>query len=211
MTLSATHKPSSNSSWLYTRALPLLVMCMATIMTALTIVTNHALHAELEQSQRLLDSCSKQNLDLSEVNIDAVTVTAMATTTVYVTTSIPMTPPSPTSEVLPEASLVTSLAPPSETVLVSTPGDQSTSTTATTTMMTVTPTIISQPSTTQSLPDDSALLPINDMPFLFPIRFDISALDIPDAARNTAHFVMRGLGAAWHLCRKVYHYPLDPP
>ncbi|KAI0699993.1 hypothetical protein BC835DRAFT_1540845 [Cytidiella melzeri] len=202
--ITSTHKRAS-SNWLYAWGLPMMLVCtMATAMAMRVMATNQTLHAELMQSQEAMESCSKKLLNIPGIEFETVTVTA--TTTVYATSTVSSCRPPSKSEPV-------SLAVASTSQPTSRESKTSTQPTEPSTMMTVTPTVptTSKPSATRSLPEDSALLPINDMPFLFPIRFDISSLDIPDAARNTAHVVMRGLGIAWEFCRKVYHYPLDPP
>lgn len=54
-------------------------------------------------------------------------------------------------------------------------------------------------------PQVQSLLPVNTMPFTWPIK-----LDIVVDAKASLQAVIRGLGTLWRVCRKIYHYPLDP-
>jgi hypothetical protein len=56
-----------------------------------------------------------------------------------------------------------------------------------------------------SQPQVQALLPINSLPLIWPLKFDLLV-----DARATLGVVLRGLGKVWRVCKKVYHYPLDP-
>jgi hypothetical protein len=56
-----------------------------------------------------------------------------------------------------------------------------------------------------SRPQVQALLPVNSLPFPWPLK-----LDLLNDARATLDAVLRGLGTVWWVCKKVYHYPLDP-
>ncbi|EKM55037.1 uncharacterized protein PHACADRAFT_208567 [Phanerochaete carnosa HHB-10118-sp] len=74
---------------------------------------------------------------------------------------------------------------------------------------TLMPTVLPEPEPSASPTD--AILPIRDLPFLWPIHIDIPPLEIPRTVRATAAVFARGFGFAWQLCRRVFHYPLDPP
>ena len=48
-----------------------------------------------------------------------------------------------------------------------------------------------------------SLMPITN--FMWPVTFEI-----PEELQHTLKVVLKGLGVFWQVCRKVYHYPLDP-
>lgn len=55
-------------------------------------------------------------------------------------------------------------------------------------------------------PDDDSLSLIDVLPFPWPLK-----LDLPPVAQQTVDTVLEGFGVIWHVFRRVYHYPLDPP
>lgn len=55
-------------------------------------------------------------------------------------------------------------------------------------------------------PDDDSLSLIDVLPFPWPLK-----LDLPPIAQQTVDTVLEGFGVIWHVFRRVYHYPLDPP
>ncbi|KAI0086434.1 hypothetical protein BDY19DRAFT_908395 [Irpex rosettiformis] len=210
ITLTGTSKPS-NSGWLYACILAVIVCTMATTLAARTMKTSHALFAELGQAQQALESCSSKYLEYS--GVDAETVIITETSTIYATSTVSTIStvmqqqrPLPTPNLPLEATTSIIQYYPDE----STDSETALHSTSSTTMTTITQTLV-KATPTNTPPDDSSLSPITDMTFPFPVRFDISSFDIPDAARNTAQVVLRGLGLAWQFCRKVYHYPLPPP
>ncbi|KAH9043385.1 hypothetical protein EDB85DRAFT_1914947 [Lactarius pseudohatsudake] len=54
--------------------------------------------------------------------------------------------------------------------------------------------------------EHNALLPVQGLPFPWPIRFEL-----PFTREVAIEAVNHGLGIAWEFLRRVYHYPLDPP
>ncbi|KAF8275179.1 hypothetical protein EI94DRAFT_36799 [Lactarius quietus] len=52
----------------------------------------------------------------------------------------------------------------------------------------------------------NALLPMQSLPFSWPIRFEL-----PFTREVAIEAVNQGLGIAWEFLRRLYHYPLDPP
>ena len=56
-----------------------------------------------------------------------------------------------------------------------------------------------------SYPQVQALIPVNNLPFSWPLELDLLV-----DARATLSAVLRGLGTVWRVCKKIYHYPLDP-
>jgi len=52
----------------------------------------------------------------------------------------------------------------------------------------------------------NALLPIERFPLLWPIRFEL-----PFTREQALQAVEHSLGVAWHILRRLYHFPLDPP
>ncbi|KAI0819060.1 hypothetical protein BC629DRAFT_1466217 [Irpex lacteus] len=211
---------ASGSGWLYTSCVLAVIVCtMATAMAVRLARANGVLVAELAKAQQSLEARALEQSGEVLPGVDVVeTVTVTATTTIFAVSTVStvstvtLDHPVPTPEVVSQeaasTSTSTSTSSPADTTTLDseTAARSSTSTTLTT----VTPTVLK--ATPTNLPhEDSALTPITDMTFPFPIRFDISSFDIPEAARNTAQVVARGLGLAWQFCRKVYHYPLDPP
>ncbi|KAH9951863.1 hypothetical protein B0H21DRAFT_407 [Amylocystis lapponica] len=64
--------------------------------------------------------------------------------------------------------------------------------------------------------EPNALLAIHDLPFPWPLRFDLTQIhlppfEIPESARASVDAMMNGLEVMWQIFRKVLHYPLDPP
>ncbi|KAI0317461.1 hypothetical protein OF83DRAFT_1292220 [Amylostereum chailletii] len=51
-----------------------------------------------------------------------------------------------------------------------------------------------------------ALLAIRQLPFQWPIHFEV-----PFTTQQAVDTVLDGLGVAWQILRKLYHYPLPPP
>ncbi|KAI0340066.1 hypothetical protein BDW22DRAFT_1360573 [Trametopsis cervina] len=203
--LTPASSPSGSSPFYIWGALAVVLCIMSTAMALHVMASNHTLQAELQQSQQALEACSKIPLDLPAVETETVTITSV--TTIYATPTGAQHEPrhasGPSSQSQSETQVSSSR--PAETLTT-------TSTTPSSTVLsTVTPTV--PVPTTSSTPQstEDALLPLGDMPFLLPIKFDFSAFEIPDTARDAAQVVLRGLGIAWQFCRKVYHYPLDPP
>ena len=172
-----------------------MVICtIPTTISLLTMSENRLLIAERSEMKQALDALSASLAALptetplpltvtsTHLSVSTVTVAPLPTTQVHIERAADPVPSSSTSTSKPEP-------------LSSIP--------------TLTPTVIS--SSTPSASPTDAILPIHDMPFLWPIHFDIPPLDIPETARATAAVLVRGLGFAWQLCRKVFHYPLDPP
>ncbi|KAH9005000.1 hypothetical protein EDB86DRAFT_3187498 [Lactarius hatsudake] len=54
--------------------------------------------------------------------------------------------------------------------------------------------------------EHNALLPVQGLPFPWPIRFEL-----PFTREVAIEAVNHGLGIAWEFLRRLYHYPLDPP
>lgn len=54
--------------------------------------------------------------------------------------------------------------------------------------------------------EHNALLPIERLPLLWPIRFEF-----PFTREQALEVVEHGLGVAWQILRRLYHFPLDPP
>ena len=52
----------------------------------------------------------------------------------------------------------------------------------------------------------NALLPIERIPILWPIR-----LELPFTREQALEAVEHGLSVAWEILRRLYHFPLDPP
>jgi hypothetical protein len=52
----------------------------------------------------------------------------------------------------------------------------------------------------------NALLPIERLPILWPIR-----LELPFTREQALEAVEHGLSVAWQILRRLYHFPLDPP
>jgi len=52
----------------------------------------------------------------------------------------------------------------------------------------------------------NALLPIEHLPILWPIR-----LELPFTREEALEAVEHGLSVAWQILRRLYHFPLDPP
>lgn len=55
-------------------------------------------------------------------------------------------------------------------------------------------------------PQVQSLLPANPLPLIWPLKFDLLV-----DAQATLGAILRGLGTVWRVCKKVYHFPLDPP
>ncbi|KIP07813.1 hypothetical protein PHLGIDRAFT_406713 [Phlebiopsis gigantea 11061_1 CR5-6] len=150
-----------------------------------------ATSARLDAKEQALAQYSSLSLLPTEVPEPAtITTTIYATTTATATTTVTLQPSAPSAS---------STRTPAEPVHSPSPATSKA-------LPTLTPTVpASSPTSTD------ALLSIRDLPFLWPLHFDIPPLEIPETARATALAVWRGLGRAWEICRKVYHYPLDPP
>jgi hypothetical protein len=54
--------------------------------------------------------------------------------------------------------------------------------------------------------EHNALLAIERLPLLWPIR-----LELPFTREQALEAVEHGLGVAWQILRRLYHFPLDPP
>jgi hypothetical protein len=54
--------------------------------------------------------------------------------------------------------------------------------------------------------EHNALLPVEHLPFLWPIRFEL-----PFTREQALEVVEHGLSVAWQILRRLYHFPLDPP
>ncbi|KAG1761685.1 hypothetical protein EDD22DRAFT_895111 [Suillus occidentalis] len=60
--------------------------------------------------------------------------------------------------------------------------------------------------TPSSPPEENSLSLFDVLPFSWPLK-----LDLPPIAQQTVDTVLEGFGVVWHVFRRVYHYPLDPP
>ncbi|THG99822.1 hypothetical protein EW026_g2589 [Hermanssonia centrifuga] len=186
----ASRTQSSMSGWL---ALAVIACMIPTVVALLAIADKQVLGAELAQVQHALDNCNAALEGAAVIVPETITETRTMTTTIH--TASPSQHKwwsSPDSSSETDSPAVPTMLPSPST---------------STAIPTLTPTV---PPKTLS-PTETSLLPIRDLPFLWPIRFDIPSLEIPEAARSTAAAVMRGIGMAWHVFRKVLHYPLDPP
>ncbi|KZP21536.1 hypothetical protein FIBSPDRAFT_1044077 [Athelia psychrophila] len=97
-------------------------------------------------------------------------------------------------------------APPAATVEAwSSSTTLSSSTTSTTsTTSTSSPSPASIPTITPTADAQTmSLMPITN--YVWPIAFEL-----PEDLQHTMKVVLKGLGVFWQVCRKVYHYPLDP-
>ncbi|KAL6301581.1 hypothetical protein BKA93DRAFT_919584 [Sparassis latifolia] len=62
--------------------------------------------------------------------------------------------------------------------------------------------------------ESHSLLSLSDESFAWTLRFELPVLklpEVPETARAPMDALINGLGAVWHIFRKVLHYPLDPP
>ncbi|GJE96428.1 hypothetical protein PsYK624_126250 [Phanerochaete sordida] len=190
-------QPKSGSPAGWWTILAVVICTIPTVISLLTMSENRTLITERGEMKQALDALSASLAALPTETPLPLTVTS---THLSVSVSTVTIRPEPTQ---PSPEQVVTPIPSSST---STPTTTSTIASASS-LPTLTPTVIS--ASTPSATD--AILPFRDLPFLWPIHFDIPPLDIPETARATAAVLARGLGFAWQLCRKVFHYPLDPP
>lgn len=54
--------------------------------------------------------------------------------------------------------------------------------------------------------ENNALLPLEHLPLLWPIKFEL-----PFTKEEALEAIEHGLGVAWQILRRLYHFPLDPP
>jgi len=181
-------------------------------MVALLLLANRSImETELLSTRSALDLCAA-NLDSCNEPGPTVTVTATIFTAPpptqnkwwFTTESL-----ASTDELTSPTSLSTSLTPPPSSTLVPT-------LIPTIPVQTIpTPAPAPAPTSTPTITENFALSAIRDLPFLWPLRFEFPAvlddMDIPEKARTTVAYAIRGLGLAWQVFRKVLHYPLDPP
>lgn len=52
----------------------------------------------------------------------------------------------------------------------------------------------------------NALIPIEHLPLLWPIKFEL-----PFTREQALEVIEHSLGVAWQILRRLYHFPLDPP
>lgn len=62
------------------------------------------------------------------------------------------------------------------------------------------------PGDTSAHGEHNALLPIQGLPFTWPIQFEL-----PFTREVAIEAVNHGMSIAWEFLRRLYHYPLDPP
>lgn len=62
------------------------------------------------------------------------------------------------------------------------------------------------PGDTSAHGEHNALLPVQGLPFPWPIRFEL-----PFTREVAIDVVNHGMSIAWEFLRRLYHYPLDPP
>jgi hypothetical protein len=148
-----------------------------------------------------LASAREYALSLATFVAEPITEYVPTTTTLYSTVTVTVTantrPPTPNSfaasEPVSTISTTSRISIPTPPVIP----------TLTPSVPTVTP--------TPSASSTHAVSLIRDLPFLWPIHFDFPPINLPETARVATDALLRGFGFAWQLCRKVYHYPLDPP
>ncbi|KAJ3553512.1 hypothetical protein NM688_g3571 [Phlebia brevispora] len=184
-----------------------LILCMVPTAVALLAMTDkHVIGIELAEAHRSLESCSVALQAAADIpDPEPVTVTATRTVFSTIYTASPSqakwwNAPGAASEAEAEKSAITEAAsqPPSLSVPTSSP---------------VIPTFSTIPPASTSSPPskESEVSVVRDMPFLWPIRFDVPSLEIPETARIAATTIWRGVGIVWYLIQRVIHYPLDPP
>lgn len=205
------------------RSLQIAALVLPTAAALSLFANQSALVTELSQAKLALAQCSASVAEGCPVIVETVIVTA--TETIYTASSQSHSRWWHSSS---DSSTSTSLAP---SVFIST-STSSTSTTSsvpsssssvryvslTTTVPTVTPTR-SIPTTTSNPPpplvsqsqSHSNALILPNITFPWFVKLDILQLEIPEQARVTLSYAVRGFGFAWQLVRKVIHYPLDPP
>ena len=54
--------------------------------------------------------------------------------------------------------------------------------------------------------EHNALLPMEHLPLLWPIRFEL-----PFTREQALEAIEHSMGVAWQILRRLYHFPLDPP
>ena len=174
------------------------VMAIASAFVALLAVAGQqGMANELAQTKLAVAEYSSLAAFVPEPATVTITSTTYVSTTLYATVTVTERTIEPSSAAATESILSSS------TTLRTKISQASAAPTLTSTVPTITP--------SPAASSTDAVSPIRDLPFLWPIHFDIPPVDLPVAARATADAIMRGLGFAWQLCRKVYHYPLDPP
>ncbi|KAI0950172.1 hypothetical protein AcV7_008720 [Taiwanofungus camphoratus] len=98
-----------------------------------------------------------------------------------------------------------------ESTASTSPSDTISTSVSSVTIPAVTPTLVSTSTATKPPNEQNALLDLNALVLSWPIRFNLATFKFAESTRATVDVVLRGMGVVWHLCRKVLHYPLDPP
>lgn len=157
------------------------------------------LGTEFRQIRYSLDRCTPLHDSQWHDRPQASMETAFVTTTIY---APPHTKPSFSHTVISTTASTSSLVPTSvmetrSSVYAASPPPSSPSRTVIEETATLTPT---------SSADETSLSLIDMLPFPWDLQ-----LDLPPVAQHTIETVLEGFAIIWQVCRRVYHYPLDPP
>ena len=198
------HNSDVRVRWLSLGKLFLLLLSISPLVLVLVLLVN--LGTEIKHMRQSLD-----RLDVIQSPMYG-KAPALSTETIFITTTI--IAPSPTTAIETDnmndhtttISLTSTMLIVPTTSVDPTPSTPSLRTSDQSQTYAPTFTLISTPSSSPRLSENS-LIPIPALPF----EWSNLRIDLPPAARDTVDKVLEGLGFVWQVFRKAYHYPLDPP